>query len=97
MTETSSANFELAIVLPLGVAANQLLKVEADLRLLNAKTTRHPARRESAGLESQLAARLEKINETLETIRALVADIEADLQPNAASPATRPPREDRDD
>ena len=97
MTETSAANFELAIVLPLGVAANQLLKVEADLRLLNAKTTLYLARRESAGLGSQVAAHLEKIDATLDTIRALLADIEADLQPKAASPATRPPSEHRDD
>jgi len=38
MTEGSSAaNLEMAIVLPLAVVAHQLMRIEADLRLLNMK------------------------------------------------------------
>ena len=97
MSNSSAANVELAIVLPLGVVANQLLKVEADLRFLSAKAGLHAQDRGAAGLASQVAARLEQINETLEAIRALIADMETDLQPKSAGAASRQRRDDRDD
>ncbi len=91
------ANFEMAIMLPLGVVANQLMKVEADLRFLNAKASVYSQERDCAALISQVAARLEEINEALEAIRGLVADIEADFQPASGSAARRHARTDRDD
>ena len=39
MTEPSPANLELAIALPLGVVANQLTRIEADLRFLSMKAS----------------------------------------------------------
>lgn len=54
MTRESSINLEMTIILPLGVVANQLMKIEA---------------------------RLENIHEALDSIRALVSDIEADIHP----------------
>lgn len=97
MSRPSSANFELSIVLPLGVVANQLMKVEADLRFLNAKTTAYAGEHPGGGMAAQVAARLEKINEALEVIRALVLDIELEFQPRSANARSLKARSDRDD
>jgi hypothetical protein len=97
MSDPSPVNFELSIVLPLGVIANQLMKVEADLRFLNAKTSARGSRGLGGDLAGQVAGRLEKIHELLEAIRALVADIEMDIQPRSASPRSLKARADRDD
>jgi hypothetical protein len=97
MSDHSGANFELSILLPLGVVANQLMKVEADLRFLNAKTSPYAGELAGAGMAGQAAARLETINEALETIRGLVSDIEADIQPRAANARPLKARTDRDD
>lgn len=91
MTEASSANFELAVVLPLGVVVNQLLRTEAQLRLLNMKTLDIVNQRSMARFAGPIALRLEQIHEALESIRGLVADIEADVRPapqNAARSST---------
>jgi hypothetical protein len=97
MSATSPANFELSIVLPLGVIANQLMKVEADLRFLNARTSGGAGELLGSAVGAQVAARLEKIHEALEAIRALLADIETDIQPPAAGTKALKPRTDRDD
>jgi hypothetical protein len=73
MTEASRASQELEIVLPLGVIANQLMKIEADLRFLNMKALMHTAERENRDLSAQVTAHLEKINEALDLIRGLVS------------------------
>jgi hypothetical protein len=97
MSDPSSVNVELSIALPLGVIANQLMKVEADLRLLNAKTSAYTIRHLGSGTAGELAARLEKINEALEVIRGLVSDIETDIQPKSAGNRSLKARSDRDD
>ena len=97
MSDTSPLNVELSIVLPLGVIANQLMKVEADLRFLNAKTSAYAGERPGGDMAGQVAVRLEKINETLEVIRGLVSDIELDIQPRSASSRSAKARTDRDD
>jgi hypothetical protein len=110
MTEASSANFEMSINVPLGVLANQLMRIEADLRLLNMKALRCARERENQRLTGGTEARLDNINETLESIRDLVSDIEDCLQPRSthvgeppskkdASPADshRKPQAERDD
>jgi hypothetical protein len=94
MSDPSPVNVELSIALPLGVVANQLMKVEADLRLLNAKTSAY-ASQGLSGAAGQVAARLEKINEALEVIRGLVAEIENDIQ--TAATRSLKVRTDRDD
>jgi uncharacterized protein YukE len=94
MNDPSPVNVELSIALPLGVVANQLMKVEADLRLLNAKTSAY-ASQSFSGAAGQVAARLEKINEALEVIRGLVSEIENDIQ--TAGTRSRKARTDRDD
>jgi chromosome segregation ATPase len=83
MTHTSSTNPELAIVLPLGVVANQLMKIEADLRYLNMKALVYAKERQERALTGEIAARLEKITEALDMLRDLVSDIDADLRPRA--------------
>ena len=81
MTETSPASAELAILLPLGVIANRLMAIEADLRVINMKTLDCAQTRENAGLAAQAAARLERISEALEVIRELVSEMETGLHP----------------
>lgn len=83
MTETPSTNLEMAIVLPLGVIANQLMRIEADLRLLNMKAVDLARARETARHTGLIEARLERINEALDAIRTLVSDIEVDIQPKS--------------
>lgn len=86
MTESSPANPELAIVLPLGVVANQLMRIEADLRFLNMKALVFSTERD-AGLVGRIAIPIERINQALDLIRSLVADIETDVRPNYSRPA----------
>jgi hypothetical protein len=96
MTDRPATSVELAIALPLGAVANQLMRVESDLRFLSAKTSGDSLGRDGSGRVAQVAARLEQINETLEAIRRLIADIERDLQPNPPHASARR-RDDRDD
>ncbi len=96
MSRASPANFELSIVLPLGVVASQLMKVEADLRFLNAKASAHAGELRGA-MAAQVAARLEEINAALEVIRTLVGDIETEFQPSSANARPLKTRTDRED
>jgi hypothetical protein len=75
------ANLELAIALPLGVVANQLTRIEADLRFLSMKTSVYTGERESGELAAKVSGGLEKISAALDLIRAVVADMEASAQP----------------
>lgn len=103
MTQASPADWEIAIVLPLGVVANQLQRIETQLRLLNMKALDFGRERENRTLRAPIDARLEQINEAIAAITGLVSDIEADLQPGSsvvtrisirddvAPPGTHPP------
>lgn len=84
MTQATSAGWELAIVLPLGAVANQLQKIEAQLRLVNMKALNFTEVRDSQAVHGLVEARLEQISETLVSVAALVLDIEADLSPSRA-------------
>jgi len=81
------------MILPLGVVANQLMKIEADLRHLNMKALNFVEEHGSARHTGLIQARLENIHEALDSIRGLVADIEADIHPRSAAIT----RIDRDD
>lgn len=94
MTKPSPANLELAIALPLGVVANQLARIEADLRFLSMKASAYVNERDSGQLAAKLAGGLETINEVLDRIRGLVADMEANIQ---AASLTGKSSADRDD
>jgi hypothetical protein len=84
MTKASSANLEMAIILPLAVVANQLMKIEADLRLLNMKALDFVSEDGGGRHTGLIEARLENIHEALDSIRGLVSDIEADIHPWSA-------------
>jgi hypothetical protein len=96
MTEASCATLEMAIALPLGVVANQLMRIEADLRLLNMRALSFAKQRDNARLTGQIEARLDNINAALDSIRGLVSDIEADIQPRSTR-VIREPHPNRDD
>jgi len=83
MTDTVSENFELAVLLPLGVVVNQLLRTEAHLRLVNMKTLDLAKQCSIERFAGPVAARLEQIRDTLDSIRGLVADIETDVLPGS--------------
>jgi hypothetical protein len=78
---------ELAIALPLGVVANQLARIEADLRFLSMKASVYADERENGELAAKVSGGLEKINEALDLIRGLVADMEANTRPTSTSVA----------
>jgi len=86
VTRTSTSDLELAIVLPLGVLAQQLMRVEAQLRLVNMKALDLSAESDYQGSAAIIRAKLEHISEALDSIRALVADI-----------SRRKPQPERDD
>lgn len=99
MTKESSANLEMAIILPLGVVANQLLKIDADLRLLNMKASDFVSEDGGGRHTALIEAKLENINEALDSIRRLVSDMEADIHPWSADVkfSDRKSRLDQDD
>jgi hypothetical protein len=93
MTEASRASLEMAVALPLGVVANQLMRIEAELRLLNMKAlnlAREPRDERVSGL---IEKRLENINEALDSIRGLMSDIEKDIQPRGGVAAGAPEKQ----
>jgi hypothetical protein len=75
MSGTSHSELELAIVLPLGVLAQQLMKVEAQLRLVNMKALELSCDSDYRGSAALINSKLERISEALESIRSLVADL----------------------
>jgi hypothetical protein len=95
----SSASFELAVLLPLGVLANQLMKVESELRFLNAKISRFGQERGTA--RGEAAAKLEAMKEAIDAIRRLIANIQADIQldnqPDNQTRTAEPARHSRTD
>jgi hypothetical protein len=94
MTQESSANWEITIVLPLGVVDNQLRRIEEQLRIVNMKALNFGKEHENWSLRRLIAARLEHIGETLDSIARLVSDIDADIQPRATN-VTRTSHEDK--
>jgi hypothetical protein len=88
MKQAASANLEMTIVLPLGVIANQLIRVEADLRLLNMKALILAPEPDSERPPKRVAAALETINEALDSIRSLVSGIEGHIHPRSTAMST---------
>ena len=84
MTKASSTNLEMTLILPLGVVAHQLMKIEADLRLLNMKVVDLINEQGGGHHTRMIQVRLENINDALDSIRGLVSDIEADIHPWSA-------------
>ena len=84
MTPESAAEWEVAIVLPLGAVANQLRRIETQLRLLNMKALGFARERDNRAVQLQVERRLDQISEALGSVAALVSDIEADVSPSRA-------------
>ena len=74
-SKVSSSDLELAIVLPLGALAHQLMRIEAQLRLVNMKALDLATDNDHQGSAALINAKLEHISEALDSIRTLVADI----------------------
>jgi hypothetical protein len=91
-------DWEMTLVMPLGVIANQLIKIEGDLRFLSMKAVEQSG---EDGVRSAKAidARLELIYGALESINALLARLQADIHPKAhpMKPSSHKERPDRDD
>ena len=86
MSRASSSELELAILLPLGALAQQLMRIEAQLRLVNMKALDLSGESDYKGSAALISAKLEHISEALEAIRGLVADL-----------SRRKPQPERDD
>jgi hypothetical protein len=98
MSEGFPANLDMTIALPLGVVANQLVKIEANLRLLDEKVEDFAKQRDNGRLAGLLEGKLDDINELLDSIRCIVSNIQADIQAGAADKtAVRKPRPEQDD
>jgi hypothetical protein len=78
---------EVTLILPLGVVANHLMKLEADLRLLNMKALDFTQAYEGGRDTRLIQAQIEDIYEALDSIRSLVSTIEADIHPWSAGSA----------
>jgi hypothetical protein len=74
-SKLSSTDLELAIVLPLGVLAHQLMRIEAQLRLVNMKALDLATESDHRGSAALINAKLEHISEALDSIRTLVSDL----------------------
>jgi hypothetical protein len=76
----SPVDWEMELVMPLGVLANQLVKIEGDLRFLSMKSAEHSG--EDGARPSKLVnARLDLINSVLESIHSLLAKLQSDVHP----------------
>ena len=104
MTRASSTDWEIAIDLPLGVVASQLVRIEEQLRLLNTKAADLVQERDGGRRNGAISVRLENINRALDSIRTFIADLEAEIDTTRRSsdeiysPSTfRKPTPERDD
>jgi hypothetical protein len=104
VSKPSASDWELAIDLPLGVVASQLMRIEEQLRLLNMKAADFMRERDSDRRNGAIAVRLERINSALDSIRTLMADIETDIDGRSRNSdavysraADRKPYPERDD
>jgi hypothetical protein len=80
----SPVNWEMEMVMPLGVLANQLVKIEGDLRFLSMKAA-VPSGEDAVRSTKLVDARLELICEVLESIHSLLAKVQADIHPKGSA------------
>ncbi len=88
----SQTDWEMTMVMPLGAVANQLVKIEGDLRFLSMKAAEHSGE-DGARSTKSLDVRLDLIREVLDSIHSLVTKLHADIHPKApaAQSTTREP------
>ena len=80
----SPVDWDMEMVMPLGVLANQLVKIEGDLRFLSMKAVEHSGE-DGARSTKLVDARLELINGVLESIHSLLAKVRADIHGKGAA------------
>ena len=80
MPATPIANLEMTIGLPLKAVAHQLTKIQANLRLLDARAGDFAAELDSGRLPSSIAGQFDHIRDLLQSIRGMVSNIEADIR-----------------
>jgi hypothetical protein len=88
----SPMDWEMNLVMPLGVLANQLVKIEGELRFLSMKAAE---RDDDTPSTKAVDARLELIQEVMGSIYVLLSKLQADLHPKgiASQLASREPTE----
>jgi len=86
---TRPANWEISIVLPLGVIENQLRRIDEELRRLNMKASELAKDAENRADRRTIDARLEHIDDLLGSIAGLVYDIGADIHPEEPAASRR--------
>jgi hypothetical protein len=81
MRASLTADVDMAIVLPLDVVANKLKRLEEELRQLNSKALTFDQERESGDLKDLIEPRLERIRDTIRSIRSSLLDLSTDIEP----------------
>jgi hypothetical protein len=83
MTNKSFVDVEMMVMLPLGVLAAKLQRIEADLRLLGIKTSSIATAPGNECSSQRIEAQLELIEDVLDSIKELVSNLKA-VNPVAA-------------
>jgi chromosome segregation ATPase len=91
MRASLTGDVDMAIVLPLDVVANKLKRLEEELRQLNRKALTFEQERESGDLKDLIEPRLERIRETIRSIRSSLLDLSADIEPQRDDISGTPP------
>jgi hypothetical protein len=80
----SPVDWEMEMVMPLGVLANQLVKIEGDLRFLSMKAAEHSGEA-GARTTKSVGTRVELMYGVLESIHSLLAKVQADIDPRGTA------------
>jgi len=91
MRATLTDPVDMAIILPLDVVANKLQKLEEELRHLSVKALSFDRERECGDLRNSLEPRLERIRDTISSIRSCLSGLSADIEPTSDNISGTPP------
>ncbi len=91
MRASLTGDVDMAIVLPLDVVANKLKRLEEELRQLNRKALTFEQERESGDLKDLIEPRLERIRDTIRSIRSSLLDLSTDIEPTRDDISATPP------
>jgi hypothetical protein len=91
MRASLTGDVDMAIVLPLDVVANKLKRLEEELRQLNRKALTFDQQRESGELKDLIEPRLERIRDTIRSIRSSLLDLSTDIEPTRDDISGTPP------
>ena len=91
MRATRTGPVDMAIILPLDVIAGKLQRLEEELQHLSVKALSFDRERESGDLRNLLEPRLERIRDTMSSIRSCLSGLSADIEPTSDNISTTPP------